>query len=90
MLKLLKLQRFVSQKKKVYFVMFGFFCQAIALKIVEGLRSLGLIVPAKKWAAKLQGTLRTGGFAGFAMKADDQSVWSIESELLEKIIQEGK
>jgi|JI10StandDraft_1071094.scaffolds.fasta_scaffold386675_1 hypothetical protein len=64
--------------------------KGIALKIVEGMRTLGLIVPAKKWAAKLQGTLRTGGFNGFAFRADDQSVWSVEQEVLEKLIQEGK
>ncbi len=61
-----------------------------AVKIVEGMRALGFVVPAKKWAAKLQGTLRTGGFNGFALKAEDQSVWSVDTELLEKSIQDGK
>ena len=60
-----------------------------AVKIVDGMRVLGLIVPAKKWAAKLQGTLRTGGFSGFALKAEDQSVWSVDVELLDKTIQAG-
>lgn len=55
-----------------------------AVKIVEGLRGLGLIAPAKKWAAKLVGTLRNGGFQGFAMKADDQSVWVVDSEEMER------
>lgn len=60
-----------------------------AVKIVDGMRVLGLIVPAKKWAAKLQGTLRTGGFSGFALKAEDQSVWSVDVELLDKTVQAG-
>ncbi len=55
-----------------------------ATKVVEGMRNAGFIVPAKKWAAKLQGTLQKGGFQGFSLKADDQSVWSVDLEELDR------
>ena len=58
--------------------------KGIALHIIEDMRALGFILPASKWAGKLQGTLKLAGFQGISMKSDDKSVWSIEREELEK------
>jgi hypothetical protein len=58
--------------------------KSYAMKVVEGMRSAGFIVPAKKWAAKLQGTLHKGGFQGFGLKADDQSMWAVDLDELDR------
>ena len=56
----------------------------IALRVLEGARSLNFIEPKGKLAGRIQGTLKMAGFQGMSMRSEDRSVWLIDKEEMEK------